>query len=85
MFSPRHVVDDHEQPAECSHSERNESLLARIRFVIGYGDGVGVVKLGNRFWHADAVFLLVDSGFALVVPLETHALSMYVQFVHISS
>ena len=55
-------VDDHQQPAHCSHSKRDESLFARIGFVIDDGDGVGIIKDRNRFWHADAVFAQVGQA-----------------------
>src|SRR5690349_10726876 len=65
-------VDDNEQPAQGTHTKRDEALFAGIRFVIDDCDGVGIIEDWNGFWHADAVFAEVDSSLALFVPLETH-------------
>ncbi len=58
--------------ARRTHAERDESLLARVGFIIRDRDGVRIVKDRNRLGHSDAVLAKVDSGFARFVPLEAH-------------
>jgi hypothetical protein len=84
MFSPTPSVSHHEQTARRPHPECDEPLFARINFVIHDCNCVGIVKHWNRFWHTDAMFAKVDSGFTLFVPLQTHAFLVYAQDVHTS-
>jgi len=69
-------VDDHEQTARRTHAKRNESLLVRVGFIIRDRDGTRIVKDRNRFGQTDAVLAEVASGLTLLVPLETHAVSV---------
>jgi hypothetical protein len=65
-----------EQTAGRTDAERHIALLIRIGFIIPDRDGVRIVKNWNRLGHPDTVLAEVDSRFALLVPLETHNLSV---------
>jgi hypothetical protein len=63
-------VYDNENAPRRAHAERDEPLLVRIGFVVGYRDRVGIVKDRNRLRKTNAMPAKVDSGFVLLVPLE---------------
>ena len=77
-------VGHNEQSAGCPHAECDVPLFMRIRFVIGNGDGIWIVKHRDGFWHTNTVFPKVDSGFAVLIPLETHVVLVYRPNVHTS-
>lgn len=69
-------IDHHEQTACRTDAECHKSPFVRLRFIIRYCDGVGMVKRRNRLRHSDAVLAKIEAGLALLVPLVTHALSV---------
>ena len=69
-------IDNHEQTACRTHAECHKSPFVRLRFIIRDSDGVGIVKRRNRLRHPDAVLPKIETGFALLVPLETHPFSV---------
>ena len=73
---PTPCVDNREQTARRTYTQRDESPLPRIGFIIRDRDRVRIIKNRNRLGHPDTVLAEVDSSFALFVPLETHDFSV---------
>lgn len=69
-------IDNHEQTACRTHAECHKSPFVRLRFIIRDSDGDGIVKRRNRLRHPDAVLPKIETGIALLVPLETHPFSV---------
>jgi hypothetical protein len=69
-------LDNHEQTPGRTQADCHKSPFVRLRFIIRYRDGVGIVKCRNRLRHPDAVLPKIETCFALLVPLKTHAFSV---------
>jgi hypothetical protein len=69
---PSIAIDDSQQAAGRAQTESDETPFSGVGLVVRDRDGVRIVKNRDRFGHANAMLAEVDSGLALLVPLELH-------------